>query len=396
MAGLTQVPAIVRDCDDAEAAVLGLIENLCREDLNPVEEARGYQALVDRGLKQTEIAAKVGRDQSTVSNSMRLLRLPEEVLGSVRSGSVSGSGGRALLAYEKYPAIVRALAALLAKGMPVKRLESFSKWDWQIAEAVSKAGAIVSTYQIESGIRDRCADCEDRQHLPNGDMCLKPECLAAKNQQYTERILAKAGGADGVLDLKKVPYDSYKVIEGGGPAGCDPECENRGVGKRSYDDGSLCTICRKPAHYAELEAAEAKRKAAEHRESVAGKVELVGQMLCGEADTMEDLERVYARAEAVGAYNALRDVNKAILEAVGKRLGIELDAELLSTKSGIDKKLAVRKLDHLAGLKRLALVGIVAECLIRKELRDWDPRNSWSRTDVSDWFLGVGDRRDGT
>ena len=98
MAGLSKVPALVRTIDDEEAALLSLIENLQREDLNPVEEALGYRDLIAQfGLTQEEAASRVGKSRANVANLMRILRLPEEVLALVRNGSLSYGHARTLV-----------------------------------------------------------------------------------------------------------------------------------------------------------------------------------------------------------------------------------------------------------------------------------------------------------
>lgn len=98
-AGLEKVPAIVRDSEQAERLELALIENMVREDLNPVEEARACAALVeDLGLSKGELARRVGRSRPAVSNLIRLLDLPDEALALLESGELSEGHGRALLA----------------------------------------------------------------------------------------------------------------------------------------------------------------------------------------------------------------------------------------------------------------------------------------------------------
>lgn len=98
MAGLNEIPALVRELDDEEAALLSLIENLQREDLNPVEEAMGYRDLIDTfSLTQEEAANRVGKSRAAVANLLRLLRLPKAVLGMVETDDLSYGHARALL-----------------------------------------------------------------------------------------------------------------------------------------------------------------------------------------------------------------------------------------------------------------------------------------------------------
>ncbi|HEY0185637.1 MAG TPA: ParB/RepB/Spo0J family partition protein [Rhodopila sp.] len=97
-AGLTEIPAILRDMDDSDAAVVALVENLQRQDLNAIEEAEGYQRLlVDFGLTQESLGYAVSKSRSHIGNTIRLLRLPEAVLRDVRSGAISSGHARALI-----------------------------------------------------------------------------------------------------------------------------------------------------------------------------------------------------------------------------------------------------------------------------------------------------------
>lgn len=98
MAGLTNIPVIIMEIDDKKAAEIALIENIQRKDLNPIEEARAYKALIEEyNLTQSEVAAQVGKNRVTITNSMRILELPEAVLDMVSDGSITTGHARALL-----------------------------------------------------------------------------------------------------------------------------------------------------------------------------------------------------------------------------------------------------------------------------------------------------------
>jgi ParB family transcriptional regulator, chromosome partitioning protein len=124
-AGLREIPALLREASDSEAFELALVENLQREDLNAIEEAEAFEVLVrEHGLTQEEVAAKVGRERSTIANALRLLRLPAEVRDAVRGGQLEMGHARALLALEHGDAIRRAAQRVLREGMSVRAAES--------------------------------------------------------------------------------------------------------------------------------------------------------------------------------------------------------------------------------------------------------------------------------
>ncbi len=131
MAGLEEVPVLIKDLSDGEALELALIENLQREDLSPVEEARGYQALVEMGLTQEEIARRVGKARSTVTNALRLLQLPQEVLEALDRGEITAGHARALLMLEPEDRLW-GLKEILKKGLSVRQAEALRE---RLAEA---------------------------------------------------------------------------------------------------------------------------------------------------------------------------------------------------------------------------------------------------------------------
>ena len=122
--GWERIPAVQRDADDRTLLTLALIENLQRDDLSPVDEARGYERLIaEFKLAQQDVADAVGRDRSTVANALRLLKLPEDVLQLLHEGHLSVGHARALLALED-PRIVTSLAReAAAQGLSVREVE---------------------------------------------------------------------------------------------------------------------------------------------------------------------------------------------------------------------------------------------------------------------------------
>lgn len=124
MAGLDQVPAVIMEADDRKATELALIENLQRQDLNPVEEGMGYQKLMeDFGLTQEEAAARVGKSRPAVTNALRLLQLPTEVLEMVRSGSLTAGHARAVLSLKSEKKRLEAAKKIAALGLSVRQAE---------------------------------------------------------------------------------------------------------------------------------------------------------------------------------------------------------------------------------------------------------------------------------
>lgn len=128
MAGLTEIPAVIFDGDDLKAAQVALIENIQREDLNPVEEALGYGALIERfGLTQEQVAKQVGRSRSAVANMLRLLELPDEVLEMLKSGELSAGHAKALLGLEDEDKIEPLAQRVIERGMSVREVEAAVK-----------------------------------------------------------------------------------------------------------------------------------------------------------------------------------------------------------------------------------------------------------------------------
>ena len=128
MAGLDEIPAIIFSGDDLKIAQVSLIENIQREDLNPIEEAMAYDALIERfGLKQEEIAKQVGKSRSAIANILRLLDLPEEVTEMLKSGEISAGHARALLGLNDENAVVPLAVKITERDLSVREVEALVK-----------------------------------------------------------------------------------------------------------------------------------------------------------------------------------------------------------------------------------------------------------------------------
>jgi ParB family chromosome partitioning protein len=129
LAGFDTIPALVRPHDDAASLELALIENMAREDLNPVEEARAYAVLIDEfGLSLGDVSTRVGRSKPAVSNRVRLLELPQDVLGMVERGQLSEGHARAVLAVPDHDGRRSLARRIVQKGMTVRAAEQAARW----------------------------------------------------------------------------------------------------------------------------------------------------------------------------------------------------------------------------------------------------------------------------
>jgi ParB family transcriptional regulator, chromosome partitioning protein len=128
-AGLATVPALVRETDDRDSLLLALVENVAREDLSPVEEARAYAVLQDEfGLSLGDIAERVGRSKPSVSNRLRLLDLPDDVLALVERGALTEGHARAVLAVPDHDERRRLARRIVRQGLSVRAAERAARW----------------------------------------------------------------------------------------------------------------------------------------------------------------------------------------------------------------------------------------------------------------------------
>jgi len=160
MAGLETVPAIIRRDDDAASLELALIENMVREELNPIDEARACAALVEElGLSREEVGLRVGRSRVAVSNLIRLLELPDEVLELVERGRLTEGHGRALLLAEDHSERRRLARAAAEGGWSVRELESRARAaDGRDAKSARRARRVRTLHPDQQATAERIAD----------------------------------------------------------------------------------------------------------------------------------------------------------------------------------------------------------------------------------------------
>lgn len=156
LAGLDEIPAVVLDGDDLKIAQVSIIENIQREDLNPIEEALAYRGLMERfGLTQEQVSKQVGKSRSAIANLLRLLDLPEEVLEMLKGGELTAGHARALLALESEETAIALAHKTLEKDLSVREVEN----------AVKKLNSAAEQTQEELDADEVSATVMTRIHL---------------------------------------------------------------------------------------------------------------------------------------------------------------------------------------------------------------------------------------
>lgn len=140
IAGLKEVPVVIKELSDVETMEIAIIENLQREDLNPIEEAEGLQTLIDRcGFTQEDVAVSVGKSRPAIANALRLLKLPQDVRDMTRNGEISAGHARALLAFDNDAMIYEAAQNVIKNNLTVRDVERLAKMSEKTVK--SKSGS---------------------------------------------------------------------------------------------------------------------------------------------------------------------------------------------------------------------------------------------------------------
>ena len=195
MAGLREVPVVIRDMDEEQAMEIALIENLQREDLNAIEEASGYKMLMERyGMTQEQVAKRVGKSRPAVANALRLLNLPHKVMEMVEEGEVSPGHARALLAFEDADQIVEVAQKVKTGKYSVRDIEKMTKEQAEHREEVS-AG--------QPG---------EQEDVWGGQAAFVTEMELALGNELGRKVRIVRNGNSGILQIQFYNQDDLKEL----------------------------------------------------------------------------------------------------------------------------------------------------------------------------------------
>lgn len=190
LAGLKELPVVIKDVSKDKAFELALVENLQREDLNPIEEAVAFRRLIDdHGHSQAEVAVRIGRDRSSISNSLRLLKLPNEVKAMVLDGNLSEGHARALLQAGSASAMITLARTVVARGLSVRETERQAR---SLASGSDKA-----TKKSRPRLSPQVRDLKERLQRELG---ARVNIVDAKGKGRLEIIYTSYQELDGILD----------------------------------------------------------------------------------------------------------------------------------------------------------------------------------------------------
>ena len=199
LAGLMEIPVLIRNFSELEKTEIALIENLQREDLSPVEEAQGYKTLVDVGnLTQEEVAQRVGKNRVTVANSLRLLRLPDEILEVLDKGRISAGHARALLAVQDGALQKKLFRRILEQQLSVREVEKeAAKTQEQSAETAATERPKTTPKSVElRGLEERLIERLGTKVNIRGSHAKGKIEISYYSMEDLERILSLIAGEE--------------------------------------------------------------------------------------------------------------------------------------------------------------------------------------------------------
>lgn len=398
-AGLEVIPAMVRDVDDATAIQLAVIENLQRQDLDPIDEAHGFQLLLERGgLTQRDAAAALNRSQPAIANALRLLRLPEKVQQRIREGELSRAHGVALMKFDGFPGVQHELAKVaVRRKMSSKDLENPLQ-DWQVEEALTRAGVArkLLSYSTTFDV-SVCETCpfKARRKGSYAHLCLNPEhydeleaAAVEVKQQEREAALAEATAAGAELPSLRDMSGGYQDLRyhldpdyahQRVPTGCSETCPCRAQAL-GYDGQEVIPVCLDLTRFEQLRAAD-KEAEAEHKKAM---LKLRLAQLEEKVDELPALGTITPDELIVLAGEALARVGKKSLPViVAERHG---HTEIAEHKDW-SWRTVQESPELFAKLPSLQIIKFALEVVLRNELLDRYEGYGGS-SPLADYYLG--------
>ena len=404
-AGLETIPAMVREVDDATAIQLTVIENLQRQDLDPIEEASGFQLLLDQaGMTQRQAAEALNRSQPAIANALRLLRLPETVQQLIRDGKLTRAHGVALMRFDGFEKLQIKLAEMAVEhDLASKDLEKpFSHYSTR--SELERAGVITSfSYEARRFQERVCAtDCPFNAYRKSdnygGHVCLNPshyrklkredaEQQAVERQEAVEAAVEAAG--DGLPKLEDLSWDAYKRLKledddpyfgQKPPVGCSADCPCRAMALDR--EGEAVVICTDVIRFEDLQAEARRAEKARKREILSVRLEELEALV----DEIPDLGVIGPRELAVVAAEALaRSSKPSVFADVAERQGLDH----LTQRTDLTRWSAHNDPDLLGGkMSSLQIIKLALEVTLREELENIYTGSYPGESTLSDYYLG--------
>ncbi|CAB4139417.1 ParB/RepB/Spo0J partition protein family [uncultured Caudovirales phage] len=297
LAKLETIPCLIRDLDDTQARIIAVTENKQRSDLDPLDEARGYQILKEGGMAQSEISERLGVSAGEVSKSLALLQLPEGVQEQLRTGVLSVGQAKVILSkYGRFKEVLPVVAGYaITNASTVRQLEnpvSAENHNWQLSARLIESGVARDT-QRATFDSEQCGACPHKAQMRIGSrlVCFLPEEFDRKETEATEKATAEAlliaqrlreanqktqqrasepedaktTKTPTLINLKTLPYNTYERLGTVRPTGCSDECPCIGVALDHYKNNAPCKICTDPKRYQGLQAADTRKANKERR-----------------------------------------------------------------------------------------------------------------------------------
>jgi ParB/RepB/Spo0J family partition protein len=397
LAGLTVVPVRVVDVDDWTAHELALIENLVREDLDPIETAQGMKRLADLGVKQAEIGRRIGRSQPVVANTLRLLTLPADVQERIRTGELSTAHGVSLARFHEFPEACSVIAESAAgTKLTSKQLDADPL---PFPYVLESKGLIRAVPFYESFGKTDCERCpfDAYRKSPWSGYCLRPDhyqaLKAEADKERQAELKAKIAGAQGVaaVDGEDLPvvdrleYGTYEDLDNGldrhghAPTGCRlTECPSY---QRVIRHGRAATLCMDPKCFKRLSIAQTKAANKARKLAIQNRAKAL-------ATATKPLTEIGPRETAIIAAYALSCVETDAIAEAAKGRGLPENARIRP-----DANTTKVMLERYAQLDPRDLLLAVVEAIVQGEAKNELASDYvYGRVNLhaGEWYVGQG------